>query len=348
VSDLDRHSLALPTLYPLALDSVEDRALLVRLDEASYRAAAFLDERVLATAGPGTWVAWSELVTGLPPSSRECDFIFQIGHAGSTLVSRLLDHSPRIFGLREPALLRDLARSESMNGESEHLSERAAVLLRYWARVWRSRQKALVKATSFVAELGPLLMGLQPGARAILMVVPPAVHFAGILGSVASRQELRLNAASRLARLERRLGVDGWRLDSMTDGEVAAMSWACEVSALTQLDHDYQSRVLWLDFEVFLQNPGRGLAVCLDHLHGEAPADVVAAMTMSPEMTRYSKGVEHAYDAGLRQTVLAEASRQYAREIGQGLAWLDAVARDHALVTDAIRLAEAAGSKVAL
>jgi hypothetical protein len=182
-------------------------------------------------------------------------------------------------------------------------------------------------------------MRLQQTARAILMIVPPSVHFASILGGAASRQELRVNAPMRLERLERRLGAGRWRLNAMTDGEVAALSWTCETMALAQVARDFHDRVLWLDFEAFLQDPPGNLKACLDHLHGESPAAVVADMTASPEMKRYSKTRGHAYDAALRRSVLAEASRQYAREIRQGLVWLNEAAVNYADVAEAIKLA---------
>ena len=43
-------------------------------------------------------------------------------------------------------------------------------------------------------------------------------------------------------------------------------------------------------------------------------------------MTRYSKAPEHAYDARLRQDVLAEGERQFGDEIRAGMSWCERAA----------------------
>ena len=346
MTDLRREDLASPALYPLALDAAVERVLFVRLDEAAYRAASFLDEQILGDVGPGRWIVWGDLQAALPAAGPECDFIFHIGHVGSTLLSRLLDHSPQVFGLREPAVLRTLAQAELAGMGGEVLAERTAKFLRLWSRTWRAGQKTLLKATSFTAEIAPLLLRLQPSARAVLMFVQPSVYLATILAGEASRQELRINAPMRLARLHRRLGGKVWRLESFSEGETAAMSWACEMLALAGVAADFPGRGLRLDFETLLENPADQLVRCLEHLYGGAPDADVAAMVASQDLTRYSKAPEYAYDAVLRWRVLAQASREHGAEIRRGMDWLAAAAQSRAAVADAVRLATgAAGAR---
>jgi hypothetical protein len=317
--------------------------LFVSLSEADYGAASFLDERILPQAGPGHWSTWAELVQSLPPPGGECDFIFHIGHVGSTLLSRLFDHSPRIFGLREPSILRSLAWTELDGIETALLTERARIFLRLWSRTWRREQKTLIKATSFTSEIAPLLMRLQPSARALLMYVAPRVYIASILAGDASRAETRFNAPKRLSRLHRRLGLEAWRLGEMTEGEVIAMSWVSEMLSLDRSAEAFPDRVMWLDFEAFLKLPADWLSAGLTHLHGQAPAADVAAMSASPALGRYSKAPEHAYDAALRARVLAQSEKQHAYEIGRGVRWLADAVRAHALLGDSSRIASAVG-----
>lgn len=334
---MDVQSLASPRLYPLSFDAPRERVRLVALDEAGYRAASFLDERLLESVGFGEWALLDNLRQAIGPTCAECDFIFHLGHVGSTLLSRLLGEHERVFSVREPAILRTLAVADLSASDPAGLSETAHLFLKLWARVWRPQQRTLLKATSFVSEIAPLLMGLSPSARAVLMVSRPRVHLAAILAGDASRMELGVNASMRLARLHRRLGAQPWRLENMSDGEKAAMSWACEAAALTSLAARFPDRVLWLEFDAFLADPEPGLAAVLDRLHGAAPEDTLEALLGSGHLGRYAKAPNHAFNADARRAILAQATAEHGQEIDRGMSWLEAAAAAHAPIETAVR-----------
>lgn len=334
---MDAETLASPRLYPITLDAAADRVRLVALDEDGYRAASFLDERLLSTVGPGDWVSCSELRRAMTFAGGECDFIFHIGHVGSTLLSRLLGDDDRVFALREPAILRTLAAAERKSEDPTILADQTSFFLKLWARVYRSSQRTLLKATSFVSEMAPIMMTLSPSALAILMFVSPSVYVTAILSGEASRAELQINAPMRLARLHRRLGGHFWRLDDLNEGERAAMSWTCEIMALTHLAEGFPGRTLWLDFDAFLARPGASLSATLRRLHGDAPQGRIDAMLHSPHLSRYSKAPEYAFDSDLRRRVLAEAGRDHSPEIARGMAWLNAAGSRHPAIGDAVR-----------
>jgi hypothetical protein len=342
---------ASPSLYPLALDVAGDRVGLVALSEAAYEAASFLDERLLPAAGPLRWVGWPELERGVAADAarRESDFIFHLGHVGSTLLSRLLGMSARIFSVREPAILRTLARMSFEAGGADRPWDRATFearldrLLSLWARVWRPGQKTLLKATSFVSEIAPLLMRRSPAARAILLFASPAAYMETLFAGDASRGELKAMAAMRLDRLNHRLGGPVWRLDRLSEGETAAMSWTCEILGLAATAAEFEGRALWMDFEDFLDHPAAGLAAALTCLHGSADRAEIAAMLAGPHLARYSKAPEHPYDAGLRRRLRAEARREHGEEIERGIAWLNAAGSAHPAIAAAAR--QAAGAR---
>lgn len=324
-----------PEAFPLRFDAAMERALILRLSETAYRDASFLDERIEAVAGPGEWIAWPDLEAFATGLRGEADFIFHIGHVGSTLVSRLLGQSPRVFSLREPAALRTLA----LNGA---MRDRLGPLLRLYARTWRPGQRALVKATSFVSVLAPEIMRRQSSARALLMFIPPEPYLATILAGPASREELRANGPMRLARLHSRIGAKAWTIGEFSLGALAAMAWTAEVCALADAAASAPGRVMWLDFEDFLARPELGLETGLRHLHGAAPPDVLAAMLASSDLGRYAKATEHAYDAALRREVLNAARGEYRDEIMAGMRWLNAAGRAHPAIAEAVRAAATA------
>lgn len=334
---MDAEPLASPRLYPITFDVAADRVRLVALDETRYRAASFLDERLLPEVGPGEWLSWGGLREAMTFAGAECDFIFHIGHVGSTLLSRLLGDDDRIFALREPAILRTLAAAELKSEDPTILTDQTRLFLKLWARVYRPSQRTLLKATSFVSEMAPIMMTLNPSASAILMFVSPSVHATAILSGEASRAELEINAPMRLGRLHRRLGGQYWRLDALSEGERAAMSWTCEIMALTRLAEGFTGRTLWLDFDALLARPGPSLSAALRRLHGDAPQARIEAMLRSPHLSRYSKAPEHAFDSDLRRRVLAQSGRDNGLEIARGMAWLNAAGSRHPAIAASVR-----------
>lgn len=336
---------ASPDLYPLAFDVFEDGVYFVKLSRARYEEASFLDQRINRQSDAGGWEPWDAVAAAAVPLADRSDYIFHIGHVGSTLVARLLGLSPRVFSLREPAVLRTLAQvafdlptPESPWSEAK-FDAHVETFSKLWSRTYDPRQKTLLKATSLVSEIAAPLLARSPEARALLMTVAPEVYMATILGGPASRQELAMSAQSRLRRLHRRVGAGLWRLYEMSEGELVAMSWAAEMAGLVEAARRYPERVLWLDFERFLAVPGAGLSAALNHLHGEAPDATLQMMLKSPLFGRYSKGPEHAYDANLRRQVLDQARGEHRTELAKGRAWLDRAAREAPVVAESVAVA---------
>lgn len=305
-----------PELYPLELS--EDGAVvdLIRLTEADYAAASFLDQRLLTYGFGQLRSSWSDVSSASDQLPVELDFIFHIGHVGSTLLARLLGRSPGVFALREPALLRRLAASPVT------VSPSLRPVLALLSRTWRPEQRSLVKATSFLSEGAPLLMSLAPSARAILMLVMPETYVAGILGGEATRGELPAVTSARVDRLSRRLG-EGESLRVAGPGEMAALAWACEASALLACADAVGGRARWLDFDRFLLDPRNRLGEAVEHLRGEAAPRDLSAMLGGPEMMRYSKAPEHPFSAAARGQALRQSRQIWAAEIARGLGWLE-------------------------
>src|SRR5262249_28044027 len=140
----------------LPLEAAPDGTVrLIRLDEAAYRAASFLDQRLLGAGyreGACGVAVLDAAATRLP---RPAHYIFHIGHVGSTLISRLIGARERFFCLREPALLRPLAALSPTAGTRARSLDVALALL---GRTWRPGQSVVLKVTSFVSEMAePIL-----------------------------------------------------------------------------------------------------------------------------------------------------------------------------------------------
>jgi hypothetical protein len=332
-----------PELFPYALDLPGERVTFIRLTRSEYERASFLDARLLTLQTTRRALAWTQLGAAIDARLDErCGYIFHLGHVGSTLLSRLIGAHSGVFSLREPMILRTFAQlgDEQPPSAWPDRGARIGLGLKLLSRTFETGQLAVVKATSFVSELAAELLTRASMPRAVLMFVSPESYIATILGGPNSRQEAKLLAPSRLRRLHRRIGAEIWRLADLSEGEVLALAWACEMSALAQAADSGGDRACRVDFERFLADPAALLLTVLRHFDIAASPAEVRAILEGPDMHRYSKAPEHAYDAALRREVLDHARAVNAAEIRRGLAWLDRTAARFAPVRHAVGLAQ--------
>jgi hypothetical protein len=320
--------------FPHLLDPVHDRVLLVEKSEAEYRDASFLDARSLRADARRQIVDWQALAAAIPPEARrDGQYIFHIGHVGSTLLSRLLGEVGGVLALREPLILRTFAellaerhRAESV-WDPAHFPARISLVTALLSRTFAPRQRAMIKATSFTSEIAAEIV--PPGSRALLLYARPMRYIETMLAGENSRQDLRMTAAERLRRLHRRLGEDRWKLWTMREGELVAMAWACETtSLLAAADALPPSAAKWLDFDRFLAAPTpvlHDLARFFGHPIDQSAAE---ALARHPLMSRYSKAPEHAYSPALREQLLTQARREHRATIADAQTWLSAAARE--------------------
>ena len=312
----------------LPLEGVGGDAMrLVHLDEAAYREASFLDQRILGCGYEQTTCGLAILQAAAARLAPRSHYIFHTGHVGSTLLSRLIGAHESFFSLREPALLRTISAQLPSAGGAPGLG----VALPLLARTWRASQRAVIKVTSFVSELAELILAGEDRPAAIFMFAHPLAYLRGIFAGPNSRVESRQLAPARLQRLVRRLGQGEWRSDPRSEGEYIAMSWLCEMTALRQAAARFESQVLWVDFDAFLGEPASALEAIFRALGERPPAGEIEALVNAPLMRQYSKAPEHAYDAALRRSLLLSADREHAVEIRHGMEWLGKVATSHPL-----------------
>ena len=165
-----------PDAYPQTLDPVRDAILVVQMDAAGYRAASFLDDRILGPTTQGAWfpVAAISDAARRVQSARAVHFIFHTGHVGSTLVSRLLDESGDVLSLREPLPLRTLADARDVLNLPESLlsvaqsSDCLSMFMKLWGRGYAANRAIVVKATSSAGRLAIPLLEHSAASRAIV------------------------------------------------------------------------------------------------------------------------------------------------------------------------------------
>lgn len=328
-----------PALFVQNLDVHSDRILLAAVREPDFHQASFLDQRLLTPERPREWIAWAAAadVGPLPDSAQ---FIFHIGHVGSTLISRLLGELPAVLPVREPLLLRLFAELHRTRERPEaiwppkEVEARLSLALGWLSRTFRPEQSAMIKATSFASELAGRIQ--KPGRKSLFLFARPDTYCETILAGENARQELSALGPKRLERLHERIGAEPWRLWGLSPGERAAMAWACEMTALEAgAAAAEEGGVLWLDFERFLEAPADRLRQIARHFGHDVEAaaeDIVAG----PIMRTYSKAPEHAYSPELRASLLAEARRLEAEELRRARIWLDEAAAAYPAIGAAV------------
>lgn len=321
-----------PEWLPFELDPAADMVSLLRLSEAEYRAASFLDQRVLGPDSALRCAGWSRLKQAMPTEARrDAQYIFHIGNVGSTLISRLLGELPEVFAVREPVLLRTFADETGWDALAALLS-----------RTFRPDQRANLKATSFASEIADRLV--RPGSKALFLYATPSHYLENILAGQNSWQTLQAMSPIRLARLQGRCPGLALDLDRASDSIKAALGWACEMTSLEQAASRLPPEtVLWMDFDLFLTDPAGHFGAIAGHFdHAVAPAQA-RAICEGPLIRRYSKALDYEYSPELRGQILAEARRMHAPAISDALNWLGDMESRYPAAAQAIRRAQGGG-----
>ena len=315
-----------------ALDPSAGMARLVAMDRDSYRAASFLDDRMMQQPVDVQILPWPDIAAAVTNGLRsDARWIFHIGHVGSTLVSRLLGELPGVLGIREPRVLRDLAMSPQEVRESY-----IGAVPQLMSRTFAEDEIACVKATSFVSEIAPLLVA--PGERALFMYATPANYIASILAGENSVKELRMLAPVRAQRLALRVSSLG---PAHNDADLAAIAWACEITALGTAAETMRDRhIEWGDFDSMLGDMPAALARAAAFFGFACDPAQLQEIATGPLMTRYSKDTSYDYSAELRRDVIADAAAHYRPEIDGALAMLRRTAEKSPLLARALARAE--------
>ena len=307
-----------------ALDPSAGVMRLVAMDRDSYRAASFLDDRMMEEPVDAQLVPWTLIEEAITDDLRsDARWIFHIGHVGSTLLSRLLGELPGALAIREPRLLRDLALTPA---EIRHRYVAPAPKL--MSRTFDEAECACVKATSFASEIAPELV--PPGERALFMFAAPRNYIATIVGGEASVKELRMLAGHRAERLGRR----AIHLPAQNDAELAAVAWAAEMSSLEAAAESMgDRRIAWTDFDTMLGELETELERIATFLgfYGE-----VRAIASGPLTRRYSKALEYEYSPALRREIIGESIDRHGREIDDALAMLHSASEKSPLLARAL------------
>jgi hypothetical protein len=325
---------ASPDVYVQKIDLARGAALLVQLNEGAYRAASFLDDRILTPGLKGAWASLESALAaaGAGVAGKPLHFIFHTGHVGSTLLSRLLDESGCVLSLREPLPLRTLAEARDVLGSPESLLSPAdyegleRALLRLWARGYGSTHSVVLKATSSACRIASSLLERLPSARGVYLNLGAEPYLATLLAGRNSGVDLRGHGPVRIRQLQARLNTPLAPLHALSLGELAAMNWLAETWNQHDVIDRFGSRVLALDFDALLADVAGSVRRVAEHFQLPPDSGWLAGIARSPVLTRYSKSPDFEYSPQLRRELLRESRQINAAQIAAGLRWLEKLA----------------------
>jgi hypothetical protein len=210
-----------PSIRPLA------RSASSTLVPQAYRAASFLDDRILQSPVNAHVLPWAPVAEGRK-AWRAPRCAVDLSHRPRRLDPCLAAarRAGFVLAIREPRILRDLALVPAA-GRSDYIEP----LRRLLSRTFEEGETALVKATSFVSE-SPRKSCLHQGARCSCTCRRRSTSRPFLPAKTRDRN-WRALALRRAARLQER--VPELALEQGTDADLAAVAWACEMTALEAL-----------------------------------------------------------------------------------------------------------------
>lgn len=311
-----------PAYYPHTFDANNDRVMLVRMSAADYRLSSFLDSRLLAPGMCAAWFAYGPVaISAQLIVPKPLHMIFHTGHAGSTLLSRLLDEVPGVLGLREPHPLQTLADMADQTDARETYPARLGTFLRLWSRGFETTRTVVLKATSVTGRIAPDILNSAPETKAVYLNLPVESYIAANLAAASGPADLKTFETLRHKRLLAKLGQA--LPQGGSPGERAAIAWMVESDSQQKAQAAGAGRVMLLDFDRLLADLESNLAVVLSHFDLPPVAD---RLVKSPALGRYSKAPEQlAFSPQLRAERLEQARARHAAEIEKGLALIKAL-----------------------
>ena len=284
---------------------VDETALFMPMDRASYQRSIFLDSRVSPAVDASMPIAVSSLLPRCPPP-RPISWIFHVAHCGSTLLARVLDDTDSNLVLREPLALRQvaIARDET----------RLPLALAMISKRYRTDAPTIVKANVPVNFILPQIAAAHLEARAILLYLPWRDYLPAILRSDNHRAWLRRVAAQLTAALG---DVSG-----LSDAEIAAALWAAQIEAFaraTQAMPNARS----LDAENFFADPRSTLVAAAMHLEVPMTAEEVKQRVAGPLFTTYSKNPSERFDNSARVLRKRGLEQSLANDLIRAEHWLE-------------------------
>lgn len=318
-------------------DFQNQRGLLVKINEHTYRSASFLDRRILTRDTMGAWFSLETLcsVASAGPALPVPHYIQHVGYCGSTLISRLLAELPENLPVREPMALlalavmrRDLGRPESWLSDAQW-QRYYDLATRTLARTYRSSDRAIIKLTSTAGNLlEPMLAPGQAVPQLLLLYLPLETLLTIMLRRPDMRETLHADSQKWVADFCRLTARNDIRLAELDDAQQVVVKWLVLMLLFSRVTTANPQQTQLLNFDDFLKNPAEKLGGIARHFGLQTDSHTLVNLATSPLMHSYSKIPAQAFSPAERTQALQAAHQQFKEEILAGLRWAETLCRE--------------------
>lgn len=317
----------------------------VRVDHGAYTDSMFLDHRVSADQSA---VVRFELIPLLERFFREdipqrpVNYIFHIGHCGSTLISRILGGLDEVLALREPLPVialsdhyRQLDKPPLYINDQQY-SRLEAFVVYLVTRTFTEKQTALVKPTSYCYNIANRLMGYNSGSKSALLYISLESYLATMLRAPQRREEAVNTAGYCLTDLISITGADCHLSEAMSVEYAIALNWITQMAWLMRMNRSQAltPRIHIMDFEAFLRDPVDKLQGLCAFLGINANPSKIEEVIKGPILQSYSKKPGFYYDSSSRTDELDLSRKKFTKEIRAALAWAEELCAGQPMLED--------------
>ena len=260
----------------------------------------------------------------VPLEPSPAAYVFQIGHCGSTLVSRALAFSPLTLPLREPQVLKTLASSQRelgstlswlSHGDWQRLMDAS---LRMLDRRFRPDQLPVIKANSECNNICETVLASHPERRAVLLYSPLESYLAGMLRYKDKQGDIRFQSRARLEEWQLVSGSSDLNLSELSVVELIVIAWMGNMARFSKAMKRFPEQVMPSNFEDYLSRPAETTEEMagffgLEYREGQIPGHYQKISE------QYSKDPKLPYSARTREVALDASRSDNAALISRGL-----------------------------
>jgi hypothetical protein len=321
-----------PEYFLTGMDLARRECEFLRLDPGAYRASAFMDHRVRSQLrepfhAPLDAMAKLSVEQAAAAAQPPINYIFHTSFCCSTLISRCLDMDGLCSGLREPAVLMQMANAKRIAGSAAGRDtgwQRAFDTTLFLLAKCRAADEAvLIKPTNAANNLAEDVLRM-PRTGGVLLLHSNLKYF---LVSILKKGEpgrafVRQLFAIMRADSESTRSLDPEALSRLTDLQIAAFVWYAQMDNYLRLLQQFpDKRIATLDCDVFLAEPLDTLVKLCAFFGIAADRDRLAQVVAGPEFTKSSKNTADDYDAAVRETEYRQVLEENQEAIEAMLLW---------------------------
>ena len=315
-----------PEYFLYALEPLRRECEFLHLDPGAYRDSAFLDHRLKSDRRESCRApldAMGRLLAGSAAASQPVNYIFHSSFCCSTLISRCLDIQGACCGLREPAVLMQVANEKRMAASDAGWRQTLDTTLGLLSKCRAPGEAMVMKPTNAANNLAEDLLATTRTHGVLLLYSDLRYFLVSILKKgEQGRAFVRMLFGVIRADSERTRSLDPEALSRLTDLQIAAFAWYAQMDTYLRLLERFPGkRIATLDCDMFLADPLVTLVKLKDLFGIDVSREKLAEAVASPLFTKSSKNAADDYDVAVREAEYRAVLEENEEAVEATLAW---------------------------